>query len=247
MKKIAVVLLSFLLVFSNLAVYPAQAFAQEQALQQEFYSDPNNLLNLLPDSNTYQPIYNPMQGISSSVPNTSYEIPNSQVTPRSFQQEPPQMNNSIEPPVNVETGYLELAEKDVTIPQVLLPFNLERDYSSDNDSKGYFGEGWATSLDARLQMYAEFAIGESRIDGSVQSYEFVKEDPDAYVTEYDNDLMTNYELHKGYYESPENGDKLTRISQFEYVVETKDGTKYTYYGYYAPWRENQECPHHHGG
>jgi hypothetical protein len=240
-KKIIVSLMALVMFMSSVLTYPLQALAQKQAYAEDFYSNPDNLLSLLPPTNTHDPVGNPAQGIMPQLPSTSPESVDSHVSPRREAALLPPQNQTPEPSVNEESGYLELSETDIFIPEDLLSFGIKREYRSNNENVGAFGKGWDTKLDSKLQMYAEYAIGEFRLDGTTLNYTFVKDDPDAFVTSYDGDDKTNYELHKGHYQEGETGDTLTRKSQYEYIVETKDGRKITYYGYFAPWRSGQDA------
>ncbi|MEK9197235.1 DUF6531 domain-containing protein [Ureibacillus sp. 179-F W5.1 NHS] len=196
----------------------------------ELFTNPNSLLDLVSEQNTTNDTMantltsatsNQTIGNNSEANSVTQGLPNlvsgnltensnlNPSQPRAISEEPISAETKEEPPVNVENGYLELEEVDINVPQVTLSLNLTRNYSSNDSELGYFGKGWNIQLDSRLQMYTEFSIGESRLDGSTQSYEFIKDDPEAYITEYDNDKMTNYELDKGHYETTENGDTLT--------------------------------------
>ena len=151
LKRSISIFFAVLLLISSVAIYPANAFAEKRAYEQEFYSNPDNLLSLLPETNSHKPVMNPAQGIvPSGVPNASPEVPNSDVSPRRQQEAPPIDDSAEEPPVKIESGFLDLKEADVSIPQVLQPFGVTRDYSSNNEETGPFGKGWTTSLDSKI-------------------------------------------------------------------------------------------------
>lgn len=190
-----------------------------------------------------------MQGVAPTIPRTPALFPSSSRadTPMSpsasgnqgaTQAEPPAFTN--QHPVDVLTGEVKLFQQDITLPGIGFGFDLERTYSSTVDEVGPFGLGWQYNWGSLLRMYAEFTMGEFRHDGSTKNYSFVKEDPDAYITIYDEDEMVNYELHKGYYEPSSHGEMLERISQHEYVMTKPDGGSITYNGYFAPWRSEQD-------
>lgn len=142
-------------------------------------------------------------------------------------------------PVDLETGKLNLTSTDMQVQGIGFDFMLIRTYDPDLAQAGAFGKAWDFNWNSQLQMYAEYAMGETRADGTTNSYTFVKDDPNAYVFSYDGDQNTNYDLNKGHYLKL-NGDQLQRNSQFDYFVTTRSGIKYTYYGYYAPWRTGQD-------
>ncbi|AYC29992.1 RHS repeat domain-containing protein [Paenisporosarcina cavernae] len=236
-KTVVNLLIIMFLLFSTILTYPAQA-----ARNGGVFNTPtplSSLTNMLPPFDPHQPMMDPSKAIQPTLPITVPEVPNNQISPRQDPERNPATTPQVEYPVNVETGYLEISEKDIEVPGEGLKLSFSRNYSSANDKVGPFGLGWETKLDSSLQMFADFEMGEERQDGTIMNYRFVKDDPDGFITEYDNDTMTNYELHKGHYTKAENGDVLTRIGQFEYVVETPEKNKITYYGYSAPWRENQ--------
>jgi RHS repeat-associated protein len=142
-------------------------------------------------------------------------------------------------PVDVTTGKIKLQQTDIRLPGNGFGFTLERTYDADREEPGAFGIGWDFNWNSLLRMYADFAMGEFRADGTVNSYSFVKDDPNGYILRYDEDHLVNYELHKGHYEVVQ-GHKLERISRNEYAVTQSTGEKVTYYGYYAPWRTSQD-------
>lgn len=76
---------------------------------------------------------------------------------------------------------------------------------------GQFGKGWSYNLGSYLKMYSEFDMAEFRADGSIISYTFVQDDPNAFVNSFDGDNMINYDLNKGidYHGSCANGETFT--------------------------------------
>jgi hypothetical protein len=191
-----------------------------------FFHDPNSILGQLPGMNQDPvPVPNPTQGMMPALPSAAVGNMSPAV--------PPAIRNEVAPPtlspvtehnVDLVTGYLKQSETDIKLPGIGFGFELERSYSSNNQEPGPFGRGWNHNMDTLLRMYAEFAMGEFRQDGSTKTYKFLKDDPNGFVTSYDGDTKTNYELHKGHYE-PSDGDTLTRISQLEYVVTNRMGLK----------------------
>lgn len=131
-------------------------------------------------------------------------------------------------PVKLPAGELQIDHRELELPGNGFPFTLDRNYSEEAEESGPFGKGWSTELGSYLTMYADFHIGEIHDDGTIITYDFVKDDSNAYVFSYDDDNKINYKLDKGHYEPAENGNVLKRISSEEYIVERSDGsvTKY---------------------
>lgn len=103
-KRTMAILLSIILIVSSIITYPMQAAAAKNSYLEEFYSNPNNLLSLLPPFDSHQPMTNQTQNVTPPLPNTSSEIPNNDVSPRKEAELPPPGNMIPEIPVNVETG-----------------------------------------------------------------------------------------------------------------------------------------------
>jgi YD repeat-containing protein len=250
LKQTMAVMLSLVMLFSTLTAYPltsaAQTFRGNPSLM-----DPNSVLDFLPRVNQDpMSIPNPLQGMLPSNPQIPSLTPDPSgagvpAAPLASQGNVAQIagsqlfNDKTEHPVDVTTGNINILHTDLSLPSVGFGFELKRSYSTPNQEVGAFGRGWQYNLDSLLRIYAEYTMGEFRQDGSTKTYTFVKDDPGAFITRYDNDDLINYELHKGHYESTSHGDTLERVSQHEYVVTKPGGTKLTYYGYFAPWREEQ--------
>jgi len=204
--------------------------------------NPNTLNELLPN-NQENPlsIPNPVKAMEARIPSVPTENIGTQVPPTIQKEESnPVMDNEITNPIEMATGLLKLEDTDLQIPGIGMDFRLERSYSSDNQEVGAFGLGWKDNLGSKLQMYSDFNMGEFRYDGSTTSFSFVKDDPEAYVVEFDGDEMINYDLDQGHYEPNTKGEQLERKGQHEYVMTNELNASITYYGYYAPWRENQD-------
>jgi len=140
-------------------------------------------------------------------------------------------------PVDRHAGALVLEAVDLALPGNGLSFELTRDYSSLSTEAGPFGRGWQSSLEGHLRMYVGYHITEFRPDGGRVTYEFVEDDPNGFVEEYDGDEYINYNLDLGHYDPAARGETLERLGPEEYVVTHLDGTRYVYNGYLAPWRQ----------
>lgn len=239
-KKYMAYVLMFTVLFTNF--FPAQLLAAANDAPQ--FMSPHEIMNHLPGQQQRNPTPqapNPLQQAFPNLPQGMQGgMPNSPLidSPQMNGQRLPDSQDGMQHPVNIVTGQLSLKETDLNLPGVGFGFQLDRVYDPNRESVGAFGLGWDYNWNSLLRMYAEYEMGEFRVDQTVNTYSFVTEDPNAYILEYDGDDKVNYELHKGYYESS-NGDTLARINQEEYVVRNSMGGKYTYSGYYAPWRSTQ--------
>ena len=202
--------------------------------------DPESLMDLLSGSDTGTSIPDAYGTLTPQLPSVP-DVSNAQALaePANNEATLPTVQSDVECPVDTATGNLVQENTDLNLNGIGLNLSIERNYSSDNTNDGPFGMGWTYNQDSILRMYSAFNMGEVRINGSTREYNFIKDDPNAYITSYDGDDMTNYQLDKGHYEN-EKGDSLVRLSRYEYVVTTAKGEKFTYYGYQAPWREGQD-------
>ncbi|MEX2414877.1 MAG: DUF6531 domain-containing protein, partial [Paenibacillaceae bacterium] len=214
------------------------------------YLDPSDILDKLPQgamgaspqyANPVSDLAPPIpQGMQGGLPQPPVSDPTALGAPDPTTSQAGSMNSgAYTHPVDVTTGKVKLQQTDIRLPGNGFGFTLERTYDADKEEPGAFGIGWDFNWNSLLRMYADFAIGEFRTDGTVNSYSFVKDDPDGYILRYDEDDLVNYELHKGHYELV-NDNKLERISRNEYVVTKSTGEKITYNSYYAPWRTSQD-------
>ena len=246
-KKVMISLLVLLLVMNSIPIYP---ISYGNTFSQDYYNgyspdymNPESILDFMPRlGQDPVPLPNPRQGIQPTLPPamqgqmTPSDAPNSRDYDPSIEEIPTPI---FENPVNVITGNLDLSSVDLQLPGIGMEYIFERKYFNDLEEQTELGIGWLTNIHSQLRIYAGYHMEETRSDGSIHTHNFVMEDEDAYITEYDGDELINYELHLGYFEETESGDQLERISQHEYVVTKADGSKITYYGYYAPWRETQ--------
>jgi len=141
--------------------------------------------------------------------------------------------------VVLTTGKLRIEQNEFEVSGNGFSFAFTRDYSGNVDTVGAFGKGWRTELGSYLKMYADFHIAEISENGSITTYNFVKDNGSAFVNAYDGDQYINYNLDQGHYEPAANGDVLKRINQYEYVIERADGSKAIFNSYVAPWRTSQ--------
>lgn len=237
MKKVLSAVLCLAMVFTIFA----DSFALADSIPNSTINyDPGSLLNLMPQPGSGTSIPEPYKALTPQFPNIpDINSPEAIAGPAIKKASPPMVENDEECPVDTVTGNLLLKNTDLSINGIGINLLIERNYSSGSTEDGPFGIGWTYNQDSILRMYSAFNIGEVRINGSTREYDFVKDDPDGYITSFDGDEMTNYQLDKGHYERAK-GDLLERIGRYEYVVTTGSGEKYTYYSYQAPWREGQD-------
>ncbi|MDF2652335.1 MAG: hypothetical protein K0Q73_8140, partial [Paenibacillus sp.] len=234
------IFLSVLLLFTSI---PLQGFADDLSFNDNFM-DPTSIMDMLPDQQQMAPqVPNPVDQLTPSIPKPLQ----GQQSPQGPVNQPqadssPNAAESKPADVNLATGNLSFDKTDLDIPGIGSGFTLKRTYSSDKDTVGAFGRGWDFNFNSRLQIFSGYDMAETRADGNVLDYQFVMDDPDGYVTVYDDDNLINYELDKGHYQNATNGDTLRRISKSEYVAQTSLGTTITYNGYFAPWRGNSDSP-----
>lgn len=206
------------------------------------FMDPTSIMDMLPDQQQREPqVPNPVDKLTPSIPQPlqNQQSPQGPVNQPQADSLP---NNAENKPadVNLATGNLNFDKTDLDIPGIGFGFTLKRTYSSEKDTVGAFGRGWDFNFNSQLRIFSGYDMTETRSDGNVLDYKFTMDDPDGYVTKFDDDSLINYELDKGHYQKAENEDILRRISKSEYVVEASHGTTITYNGYYAPWRDNQD-------
>lgn len=236
MKKVISLFLCVVLILSTFTTSLAYAKNINNGLDY----DPEYLMDLLPQTGTGSGVPDPYKALTPQLPYVP-ETGNAQALagPARNEINPPTVPTEEESPVDITTGNLILSYTDLNLNGIGLNLSLERSYSGGSEEDGPFGIGWTYNQNNILRMYSAFHMGEVRINGSTREFKFIKDDPDAFITSYDGDEMVNYQLDKGHYEEAK-GDSLTRISQYEYVVTTGKGEKYTYNGYQAPWREGQD-------
>lgn len=146
--------------------------------------------------------------------------------------------------VSLVDGSLSLTEQEMALPRAGgLSLGVTRLYrSSEAASQGAFGHGWDLALNQRLQMYVDYHITEHRGDGGKSTFQFQDGTNSAFVESFDGDSLIHIDLSKGQYTSSgASGWSLVRAAQDRYVVTRPDGSTYTYQGYYAPWRTNQDA------
>jgi YD repeat-containing protein len=154
----------------------------------------------------------------------------------------PPITNEPEEPVQMPDGELSLERSDFTLSSAGLPVTIQRLYKSNNkDELSPFGYGWTFPYQFYIQMFADFNISEFRSDGSQVNYTFNMKDENLLVDEFDGDPLIYYPLDQGTYTADNNAvTKLERVSIENYRVTHPDGSVYTFKGYKAPWRENQD-------